>query len=635
INECSLNKGGCQHVCRNNVGSFTCSCNSGYVLKTDLKTCEVKSECYSNNGGCAHTCINRPGSHQCSCRDGYTLASDGRQCNDIDECSLPPFPCDHQCRNTPGSYTCSCEPGYYLDTGSQTCKDVNECDTNSDSCDHFCTNTEGTYQCSCRQGYVRNTDGSTCIDTIGRFLRIEAGGGIGFAISLDTNGKCVALLRVEAKFLGLEAETDMLITNQGLYMYEEGNVWNTFKAQLQISAELQDDWYKLSYDVKGRFVAGADGEGFNDGYLAALRRFTSTIADGAKEKNNVTKAQRQLTAAEGWLQDKKSIFRNANSKFDDAVGFLDRAKDKLEDAQKTFQDTFRPRFYFCHTCIFGVRFPYPCCKVTTCMISFPDPICLRLNLLCRAARGIAYLALKAAKVFIRKPMLAFDTAKAAVSAAQFTVDKSMVVLDIAVDALDLAEQGLEATKGTLEGAKLALESVKQVVKLGVAALNFIIEYGLESIIDVQNCGFEVTLSLNDKANFDVQCEVNAFKTGFKTIKLRINFNDIFQSLWYAAKATITAILNSIGNIFGRNRREIEYDTLNLFYKHYRKTRDTHVNDSETLTNETIDIIANTFGFTNNKRTVNMISGQKYFYKTVLNLRIFLVFCWTQLMLCTT
>ncbi|WAR16423.1 EGFL7-like protein, partial [Mya arenaria] len=463
---------------------------------------------------------------------------------------------------------------------------------------------------------------------IAPFLRIDAGVGIGLAMSLDVNGKFAVSVRVEAKFLDMRAQTDMLITNKGLYLYVEGNVWNTFKAQLQISAELGKEWYLLSYDVNGSFVADADGDGsFGDGYLAALRRFTKTIGDDANKRisklqDGIAKAQTGLTSAQDWLEDKKVIFRSANSKFDDAVRAFDRANDKLEEAKKPFEDALSQlneaqqivdnlcriknckkicipgtKCTICRKRVWGRTISYPCCKFTSCMISFRDPVCTGLNVLCSAVRGIAYLALEAAKVFVRIPMLALDAAKMAVSAAQFIVDQSRVVLDIAEAALDFAKLGLEAAKGILETAKIALESVKQVVKLGVTALNFVIQYGLESIIDVRNCGFEVKLSTHDKAVFDVNCEVNAFKTGFKTIKLRINFKDSYQSLWYAAKETITSILNGIGN-FGRKRRDIEYDSLNLLYKHYRKTRDNHINS--TFNNETIDIIADTYGFKNNQ-----------------------------------
>ena len=39
------------------------------------------NECADNNGGCSQICINTNGNHQCSCEDGYLLNSDGRTCN--------------------------------------------------------------------------------------------------------------------------------------------------------------------------------------------------------------------------------------------------------------------------------------------------------------------------------------------------------------------------------------------------------------------------------------------------------------------------------------------------------------------------------------------------------------------------
>ena len=114
---------------------------------------------------------------------------------------------------------------------------------------------------------------------------------------------------------------------------------------------------------------------------------------------------------------------------------------------------------------------------------------------------------------IRIPMLAIDVAKGTVTVAQFVAGKSRVVLDIAKIAIDLAILGLEGAKGVLELAKLALEGVKLAVRYGLMALNFIIQYGIQSIIDVRNCGFGLTLSTHDETVFDVHCKVNALKTG--------------------------------------------------------------------------------------------------------------------------
>ena len=46
INECQavidgvISKGGCQHKCTNTIDSYICSCNKGYYLADDEKTCE-------------------------------------------------------------------------------------------------------------------------------------------------------------------------------------------------------------------------------------------------------------------------------------------------------------------------------------------------------------------------------------------------------------------------------------------------------------------------------------------------------------------------------------------------------------------------------------------------------------------
>ena len=46
VNECSSNKSGCDQVCTNTLGSYRCSCNSGYT-KSGPKctgTCMMKEE---------------------------------------------------------------------------------------------------------------------------------------------------------------------------------------------------------------------------------------------------------------------------------------------------------------------------------------------------------------------------------------------------------------------------------------------------------------------------------------------------------------------------------------------------------------------------------------------------------------
>jgi len=39
VNECLVSNGGCQQRCSNSAGSYTCSCDTGFSLSSDSKTC--------------------------------------------------------------------------------------------------------------------------------------------------------------------------------------------------------------------------------------------------------------------------------------------------------------------------------------------------------------------------------------------------------------------------------------------------------------------------------------------------------------------------------------------------------------------------------------------------------------------
>ena len=50
-------------------------------IKRVISNCILDiDECAAGNGGCDHTCTNQPGTFLCSCNAGYTLDGNGKSC---------------------------------------------------------------------------------------------------------------------------------------------------------------------------------------------------------------------------------------------------------------------------------------------------------------------------------------------------------------------------------------------------------------------------------------------------------------------------------------------------------------------------------------------------------------------------
>lgn len=80
------------------------------------------NECLIDNGGRDVICKNTEGSFYCGCKTaGYVISKNGFSCEDHNECVTGIDNCDQQCINTEGSYNCFYEAGYALDTNGTSC----------------------------------------------------------------------------------------------------------------------------------------------------------------------------------------------------------------------------------------------------------------------------------------------------------------------------------------------------------------------------------------------------------------------------------------------------------------------------------------------------------------------------------
>ncbi len=154
---CTINNGGCGHLCHQDAGGVRCFCTEGYDLNEDGLTCRIKDLCDVDT--CEHQCVMRESGYSCKCPDGFELDANQRTCSDIDECQSQA--CEHHlCVNTRGSYTCACKDGYEMVDGR--CSDMDECAQSR--CEHNCSNSIGSFSCHCNEGFTLSEDGHSCVD---------------------------------------------------------------------------------------------------------------------------------------------------------------------------------------------------------------------------------------------------------------------------------------------------------------------------------------------------------------------------------------------------------------------------------------------------------------------------------------
>ncbi|XP_025078476.1 mucin-like protein [Pomacea canaliculata] len=170
IDECgnsSLHK--CDMKCHNTYGGYECSCQEGFRLSTDGRTCADVNECLESTHDCRQVCNNTEGGYLCECEPGYSYDEITKDC--IMDSSLSGVcqasGCSQGCSvaTDPSSSSsiplCFCYQGYDLDPrDNATCVDRDEC--RDKVCDQVCNNTAGGFSCSCYDGFALNKDERTC-----------------------------------------------------------------------------------------------------------------------------------------------------------------------------------------------------------------------------------------------------------------------------------------------------------------------------------------------------------------------------------------------------------------------------------------------------------------------------------------
>ncbi|KAL2764453.1 adhesion G protein-coupled receptor E5 isoform 3 preproprotein [Daubentonia madagascariensis] len=144
INECaSPTRVSCGKLadCQNVEGSYYCTCSPGYALASGARTfknegentCQDVDECQQSPRVCkSHgICSNTLGSYTCLCPPGFVLKpEDPKLCTDVDECSSGQHRCHMStvCANTVGSYTCHCRPGWKPKPGVPNNQNITVCE---------------------------------------------------------------------------------------------------------------------------------------------------------------------------------------------------------------------------------------------------------------------------------------------------------------------------------------------------------------------------------------------------------------------------------------------------------------------------------------------------------------------------
>lgn len=293
-----------------------------------------------------------------------------------------------------------------------------------------------------------------------------------------------------ATVLGLTAEAEMMINNQGFDMYMQGKIFNAFKAQLEVSGSRVTDGgsYRVAATMEQNFLSD-----FTKEASEAIDEATKdTQREITKAQNTITREQNKIRKLDIEIANQKRIVKAERerdlAKFRAAEAEVKKAEAEVNKVQKDIDACYR-----------NIKAAEARVDARNKWIDAGNIIEKPL----RAAESVPFFAEQGA--IIAGNYTAIGTLEAAKETAKGTLyltRKSLegmhyigenvpLEMDPRVGGLITAKEG---SIGILEGAKLFLEGSKIISVGTLQAGKWIVENGPTGVLNITYAHFETKLS---------------------------------------------------------------------------------------------------------------------------------------------
>eukprot|EP00049_Salpingoeca_infusionum_P012841 m.238080 g.238080 ORF g.238080 m.238080 type:complete len:2776 (-) comp15284_c0_seq1:33-8360(-) len=177
----------------------------------------------------------------------------------------------------------------------------------------------------------------------------------------------------------------------------------------------------------------------------------------------------------------------------------------------------------------------PTFKCSSCWWRIPNYPCLLLNEICRAIKAALLFLLKIVDALIAALLAAVAIAEKLLEAAQVLLDALYFVFEVLEVFVEKALDVLKVLELAVEVAKKAVDAVIERIKEAFDFLLSALSGSFDKILAIPNSGFYVKVTGITPRVFSVWLDLVIFDSSPISLKLTINFDNIFASIARAAK----------------------------------------------------------------------------------------------------